>query len=563
MSDLLRDSSRRILGSQPEPPADLVGKPEAESQEIEAGHFIDQARRNSVENNLREMLDTFRMYFADVAWRHSDEFLEERYEIEDRDDAAVKLIEDLSSLLTETLQATKLCRQKDGEDDRYGGYKKIALSALNTGNDEDLGTIAMPFMLSLELGSGGDNRRPLRGVLFPVDAVSEAIPAVGPGLPLYVPESVAVEALAQVPLLPLDAADELDRHAKNEIVGVMSCGHIQSNSAGGRDFVVDGMLWGWSQPGKVATIAANKKILGMSMNANAMGRVGEIDGQKVYILSKLQLLGANILQSSKATFKTTNLIAAQSATESILDEEKYSLADYIASIEAINVEALELPSESDPEDLEGEDGAEDVGDTEDIDDTGDNEGAESVEDVEGVEDTEDTADVEASSSKTNNKDKTPMDNDLTDSFKEFADTQLQLSAAMAQNIEVLMADYNNRLRHQQLLEAQAAQHEDIEFKHSLVQEVSEAVVAALQASGSLNLPAQPARKTASNYRTTPIAASAFGDDEDDFDPQQSIQLELAAVNGKIEALEALPLGQCDNSTLFTLMDERRALQAQL
>jgi Sec-independent protein translocase protein TatA len=142
-------------------------------------------------------------------------------------------------------------------------------------------------------------------VLFRIDEPSESAPSVGPGLPLYVPKAVAEEALSTVSGLPLDAHDNLSQHSNPDIAGVMLSASIQGN-----DFRVSGYLYDWSQSDKVAKIAANKEQLGMSMNANAIGHEAEVDGRKVFWVDKLELLGANILFSEKATYRQTRLLSA-------------------------------------------------------------------------------------------------------------------------------------------------------------------------------------------------------------------------------------------------------------
>lgn len=161
--------------------------------------------------------------------------------------------------------------------------------------------------------SAASNERYIEGVLFKVGQPSEAIPGVGPGLPLYIPRYVAEEAiacLAKERPKPLDAHDSLTKHANKEIVGAMHSARIEAS-----DFVVSGVLWDWSQPEKVLAISCARDDLGMSVNATADGHPSQIDGTNVWQVDKLRILGANILFSKNATFKQTRLLNANAAEE--------------------------------------------------------------------------------------------------------------------------------------------------------------------------------------------------------------------------------------------------------
>lgn len=149
------------------------------------------------------------------------------------------------------------------------------------------------------------NRSQFSGVLFRVDEASEAVPSKGPGLPLYIPSTVAASAVTQVFGLPLDAADSLSEHADESIVGVMLSAEINE-----QDFVVHGQLWPSSQAEKVSAIAASKDELGMSLTGDAIGHEAEVDGRKVFWVDALALKGANILYARKATFQKTRLLQA-------------------------------------------------------------------------------------------------------------------------------------------------------------------------------------------------------------------------------------------------------------
>lgn len=161
------------------------------------------------------------------------------------------------------------------------------------------------------------NERIVNGILFQIDRPSEAVPSVGPGLPLYVPRKVAEEALACLDFgrpKPIDAHDTLAQHASTEIVGAMTAAQIAGN-----DFLVSGVLWDHNQPEKVKAIFASQDHLGMSVNGTAEGHHTEIDGRSVWQIDKLRILGANILYSEKATFKKTrtNVLASSESGDLI------------------------------------------------------------------------------------------------------------------------------------------------------------------------------------------------------------------------------------------------------
>lgn len=173
--------------------------------------------------------------------------------------------------------------------------------------------------VGIEASSG--NRFPVRGILFKINQPSEGIPAVGPGLPLYIPMEVAIAAVNDVNGLPLDADPSLSRHANDNIDGVIQRGEIC-----GDDFVVHGHLWPFNKPEKVQIIAQNIKNLGMSMNANATGRSANVGGIDVFKVEKLNILGANILFSKKATFQQTRLDSPLAIAASSDELETYAIA---------------------------------------------------------------------------------------------------------------------------------------------------------------------------------------------------------------------------------------------
>lgn len=168
--------------------------------------------------------------------------------------------------------------------------------------------------------SGGGNNRALQGVMFRVNEPSEAIPNVGPGLPLYIPERVALAAIQDFNRSPkpFDAHDSLTDHSLTNIVGVADRAELR-----GRDVVVKGWLFDFNQPTRVQQILANQRKLGMSINASAAGHPSVVDGQQVWVVDQLHIYGANLLYAKRATYQRTSIAAgAKKNSDSFLPGEE-------------------------------------------------------------------------------------------------------------------------------------------------------------------------------------------------------------------------------------------------
>jgi hypothetical protein len=514
--------------------------------EVSAGAFLDGIDRNAWSSRLRDTLDSFRMYFCGILWEDSEENLKRRYMIDDRDDAAKKLTEDLNEVLQSLVASSKDLRCCDESKRNHWDTPMELADGANTVPTQ----IDIPFSFELAAGASS-NRRPVSGVLFPVGRKSEAIPAIGPGMKLFVPEAVAIAAMSQIGGLPLDASDTLDRHAKSEIVGVMNSAQLIESSAGGSDFMVTGHLWPWSQTKKVASIAANRDILGMSMNANASGHVETIDGEQVYQLDRIEFLGANILAADKATFKTTKLIEAQSEPDDVpLDlDELDDLDDTIEEEESGDALDDDTESEEASDDLEidlddDDDDDETLGETEsdDLDESTDDRPPYPTPESEELQMSE-----------------------LADKFEDFSNRSLELTGALAESVQMLLADFQERKDEEELQAAAQELADSRESKQSLVEDVTASVMAALQASGVIK---SAARNVPPARRTMPLSASAAVDlDEEPSSPRDkqihTMELQLAAIDGEMKAIDSMPIGQVDNSVLFDLVDKRAALVARL
>lgn len=216
-----------------------------------------------------------------------------------------EMVSDLERLLQESLAL-------EAPTAVQAASQVLSFSAL-----EEDGPLVLQIEAKARIELSATNERAVEGILFKIDRPSEAIPSVGPGLPLYIPRSVAAEALACLDFTrpkPIDAHDSLSKHASTEIVGAMTSARID-----GDDFWVAGVLWDYNQPHKVEAISASQDHLGMSVNATAEGHPAEVNGRSVWQIDRLRILGANILFSEKATFKKTrtNVLASSESGDLI------------------------------------------------------------------------------------------------------------------------------------------------------------------------------------------------------------------------------------------------------
>ncbi|HEY9747918.1 MAG TPA: hypothetical protein V6C63_04535 [Allocoleopsis sp.] len=407
----------------------------------------------------------------------------------DRETAIAQVRDDLITILVELSNDHPGPSQSDGY--YYSPYMELASSS-----GEKVITVAFdcPAQAIAAAASRTTNRRPVEGVLFRIDEPSESAPSVGPGLPLYVPRSVAEEALSTVSGLPLDAHDNLSQHSNPEITGVMLSAAIQDN-----DFRVSGYLYDWSRADKVARISANKEQLGMSMNANAIGHEAEVEGKKVFWVDKLELLGANILFSEKATYRQTRLLSAGGADDTPTSPEGQSGTETPAA--QIAAASSETPNPSQGED---ENMAVDPEVKQQLADMSKTVGElsslikEIVPAVQGVQTGLQTVQAQ-----------------VTDIQKERDDTKAAIAAQAQQQQQ-------QEQQQQFMATLQTA------IKDAVGTEVSAAVAKAVNPSG------QPARKTVS------LAAQANGTGGVVDQPQMQALLQLASMEGELTALRKSP-----------------------
>lgn len=516
--------------------------------ELQAGRFTDSIERRTWSSRLDSTIDIFTSYFCDLV-KMSDAAILEMYQVSDRSSAVTKIIDELKTALIEIVTSFPLSLRmpNDGEF----GKKVMQLSA----EDED--TEELVWEVGLQLGAADPaelNRRPMSGMLFPIDTPSEATPAVGPGLPLLIPREVALSLVGRVQGLPLDADDSLTKHANKQIVGVINCASIE-----GDEFRIDGCLFDWSQPELVSRISANKRDLGMSMNAMAKGRTCEVNGRKVFRVDSLELMGANILRRSKATFTGTNLISAASLEpepEELIDEPSaeidFSAPDFDTIVGQLDKLLVE-PSDIDLFAIET---------TEEDDNFSDEDIVlnleQQIEDEDLQKDLPESIDLNTEIQLS----QTPM-TDLEQVRAEIAAFAATVNDTLAQTVQavgVLAEDYQQR-QHQAEIQAAQQQQQDALYA---ADSISELTIAKLKEMGLIGqaqvtqAAATPDPYTVPARRTIAIsAAAAPAPGATDSTP---LLLQLANINGQMDILDLQP---GSGEQMASLIQKAQALRAQI
>lgn len=484
-------------------------EPEEKPEQVEApiqaiASLKEVIERTSWSQRLRTTLDLFHSRFRDLN-AVTDERLKKTMNVEpEKREAEIEAtVADLDAILS------SLRRDRPKPTEEWLDHYPMFCSAAEEGGSGQ----AIAFDFPIEAASEDDpNRHPVQGILFRIDEPSEAIPAIGPGLPLLIPREVAESVVNSVSGLPLDAHDNLDQHANTEIAGVMQAASIQDN-----DFVVSGLLWPWSQSKKVQAIARDTDKLGMSMNAVAKGVPALHNGTKVFKIEKLRLLGANILHSAKATYRKTRLI---SASEFVPDgEDGGVMIPITASASASGIE----PEVNLPEDVP----------------------------------------LPASPKPAHPNPRNPkMDDEikiqlaaLTDSVnttvKNLGNTVIELNnelESLRGELQEVRRDYEAR---QEAIQAAAREKTEQTQMERLSQEIQAAVAKAVNPSGA------PSR------RTYGIAAAATTANDKANPERQQYELQLAALEGQLAAFQSLPAGQYDGVKVMQLIDQKNLLQATI
>jgi hypothetical protein len=310
LTALLVESGNLSIGDIPKDLLDPQKLYDAQKKEINASDsLVERVAIESWHQRFKTVLHHFQFMLSEAL------FCEEP---EEKEMEAAKLLSDFVAIakdLIATAPSTKnghgampmimqdLYLSSEPEEPEQPSELKVEATETLLPAPDDEETFTLEIQAKATFNSAATNERVVEGILFKIDQPSEAIPNVGPGLPLYIPRAVALEALACLDFTrpkPLDAHDSLSRHASTEIVGAMTAARID-----GDDFCVSGVLWDYNQPQKVEAIASSQDALGMSVNATAEGHPGIVDGQRCWLVDRLRILGANILFSAAATFKKT------------------------------------------------------------------------------------------------------------------------------------------------------------------------------------------------------------------------------------------------------------------
>jgi hypothetical protein len=389
--------------------------------------------------------------------------------------------------------------------------EKIKASASVAGATVEEVQIQVAFDRSINVSVSAEkgvntNRIPFEGVLCSIDEPSPAIPAVGPGLPLYIPKEVAEACLnAGVSGLPLDADDSLSKHANQEITGVIQSGYIKGN-----EVYVTGFLWPWNQEKKVAAISANRDRLGMSMNASAYGHREMVDGKEVFWVDSLELLGANILYQDRATYRNTRLLSASS-------ESWREIAAAAQDYEAAGSQTTDQENQQ--------------------------EGTFMNEELRKQLD--EINDAIRASTRRQDELFTPLKASITDIEGQLKEIQAERATVKAELQAAADADRQKQEREKFVEQIVTVIDERLEAK------LSEKLKGVVTSAGRGSR--QPARQTT----PLPLAASAANNAAPGTEQQKQIEIQLARLDGRLEE------AQGNMQKTLTLLDEKRNLEAQL
>jgi hypothetical protein len=255
---------------------DAVAEP-MESGQVEAGQ-LENVLEDNWERSLWNLLDSFRHKFCNLF----DSFTPEL-----RQPLVGSLISELAIALTSHAQ----------------GYPEET-------HPIQASVAVIPFEIKpvkrvrVQTAEGYKRGVSFIGVLARIDEVSEGIPAVGTGQPLFLPLATAQKVVAQVKaspgMFPIDADISLSRHADENIIGTITDAQVA-----GQDLTVSGYLFHKNVPNQVNQILKVRNPLGMSMNAMVSGYQVEMEDQTVFYLQDVDLQGANVLFADRATYKQT------------------------------------------------------------------------------------------------------------------------------------------------------------------------------------------------------------------------------------------------------------------
>lgn len=155
---------------------------------------------------------------------------------------------------------------------------------------------------SIQADAAHPNKMKVRGVLVRLDEASDKPPNGAMGHRILVPTDVAKRRLRTLVGMGLNYAADLDGHAQQHKVGVITKAWID-----GKDLRVEGHVWKRDFP--EAEKDLKQPDLGMSME---LGNVSVEDPHaNVWVLADFTFLGATILWRDSAAYTDTQAIAAR------------------------------------------------------------------------------------------------------------------------------------------------------------------------------------------------------------------------------------------------------------
>lgn len=475
-----------------------------DDQNIAAGALADSTKSRVWQRTLDTIVECFTSAVREMSWMDSNS-LTHRYQTDDCKKIYSTLLDDLVPMLEDLGDRVEVMREM-----------KLACSSIEDGTE-----LEMPIQLARS-----NNKHQFSGTLFQVDRPSEGVPSIGPGVPLFVPREVAIKAIADVSGLPLDAKQGFGGHANKNIVGAMKKAELV-----GDEIVVHAQLFNWSQPELVTAIAAEKETLGMSMNANSLGRLKVLScGTKVFQIDNLELLGANILRAKNATYSKTSVIAAEKLGETD-DSDLGSDGDPDSTDTEVEVDDSEIEAFFDAIDMDVAESPRSGSPT--------------------------MRATQAAASTSFNPTTTPItDMDLQDISEQITVFSSEVSDSLSiqeQKLTLLMADYEQRAAIQAAAISAQQQNASKDDMKSMLKEM----IGELQASGAISAPDKSARKTIPLSAGTRSVAPVVEEGGESI----QIQLQLAAISGQLEELNNNPYA--DNLKIIELTEKRHQLASML
>lgn len=281
-------------------------KPPQNPSKIMAGAF-DDAFYYGWQETLEKVLDCFKWKFSDAMNPNGYWYPTPEQPTKPTPESYIQELTDALNLLL-----SQFPKNMDGELDTEEMMEPVGASA-----KEDIpikaSAMTMPFVTvraNRKLQSG--NRMLFEGILARIDEVSEGVPAVGTGQPLFLPLATAEKIVAQVNAshsLPIDADPSLSKHNDAGIVGVITKAMIK-----GQNLVVTGHLFPYNVPNMIKLLKQSGNRLGMSMNALVSGKTAVQAGKNVFLLEDVDLQGANVLFADKATYQQTRFTPMAAAS---------------------------------------------------------------------------------------------------------------------------------------------------------------------------------------------------------------------------------------------------------